>query len=244
MKFDLSLSPAYTYSFYKKGICGALLSLIWLEIQDLLGSFYSKFEAAKKEVNADLAAFAEDVANGLENGTLSEEQETAEYLILLSEKCMETTPPRFWDDCEGVVQILTVRLQKSQRECMKQLLTRMLFILTRCNRILQFHKDSDPINEESLTRFQQCIESVPTFDRKWDLSSQNNYFDINNFVEHDSHLKHDAEDFNKVMGKCVVIVALLLFNYQIIKYFAVNYHMPFLFFPDICHFNQEPHNFV
>lgn len=195
-------------------------------------------------MNADLAAFAEDVANALENGTLSEEQETAEYLILLSEKCMETTPPRFRDDCEGIVQFLTERLQKSQGGCMKQLLTRMLFILTRCNRILQFQKDSDPINEESLNRFQQCIESVPAFDRKWDLSSQNSYFDINNFVEHDCHPKHDAEDFNEVMRKCVVIVAFLLFSYQIMKYFDVNYHIPFLIFPDICHFNQEPHNFV
>lgn len=218
--------------------------MIWLEIQDLLGSFYSKFEAAKKAVNADLAAFAEDVANGLENGTLSEEQETAEYLILLSEKCMETTPPRFRDDCEGIVQILTERLQKSQGGCMKQLLTRMLFILTRCNRILQFQKDSDPINEESLKRFQQCIESVPAFDRKWDLSSQNNYIDINNFVDHDCHTKHDTEDFNKVMRECVIIVALILFNYQIMKYFDLNYQIPFLFFPDVCHLNQEPHNFV
>lgn len=126
---------------------------------------------------------------------------------------------------------------------MKQLLTRMLFILTRCNRILQFQKDSDPINEESLKRFQQCIESVPAFDRKWDLSSQNNYFDINNFVDHDCH-KHDAEDFNKVMKKSVIIVAFLLFNYQIMKYFDLNNQIPFLFFSDVCHINQEPHNFV
>lgn len=218
--------------------------MIWLEIQELLGSFYSKFEAAKEAVNADLAAFAEDVANDLENGTLSGEEETAEYLILLSEKCMDLTPPRFRDDCEGIVQILTERWQKSQGGCLKQLLTRMLFILTRCNRILQFQKDSDPINEESINRFQQCIESVPAFDRKWVLSSQNNYFDINNLAEHDCHSKHDTEDFNKVMRKCVISVAFLLFSYQIMKYLDMNYHIPFLFFPDICHLNQEPHNFV
>ncbi|XP_020590536.1 probable serine/threonine protein kinase IRE4 isoform X2 [Phalaenopsis equestris] len=167
------------------------------DLKELLVSFHSKFEAAKEVVNADLAAFAEDVADALENGTLSAEQETAEYLVALSEKCMEMSPPRFRDDCEGFVQVLAERWQKSQGGCMKQLLTRMLFILTRCNRILQFQKDGDPINEESLNRFQQCIESVPAFDRKWVLSSQNTYFDINNFQD-DSHTKHEREDFNKI----------------------------------------------
>ncbi|PKU87082.1 probable serine/threonine protein kinase IRE4 isoform X3 [Dendrobium catenatum] len=168
------------------------------DLKELLGSFHSKFEAAKEEVNADLAAFVADVANGLENGTLSGEQETAGYLILLSEKCMEMPPSRFRDDCEGIVQVLAERWQKCQGGCMKQLLTRILFILTRCNRILQFQKDGDPINEESLNRFQLCIESVPAFDRKWNVSSQNDYFDINNFLEQDCHATHETEDYNKI----------------------------------------------
>lgn len=191
-----------------------------------MGSFHSKFEAAKEVVNAELIAFAAEVAIGLENGTLSGEQEKAEYLILLSDKCREMTPSRFRDDCEGIVQVLAETWKKSQGGCMKELLTRMLFIITRCNRILQFQKDCDPINEESLSRFQQCIESVPAFDRKWGLCFYKNYFDINNLSDRDCrHPKQETEDYNQVIRNYAILVTFFLFSYQLMKYFDVSYHI-------------------
>ncbi|PKA59924.1 Serine/threonine-protein kinase [Apostasia shenzhenica] len=174
------------------------LSLTWVEIQELLGSFHSKFEAAKEVVNVELASFSAEVANVLEKGTLSGEEETAEYLIYLSKKCMEMKPSIFRNCCEGIVQELAERRQQSKAGLLKQLLTRILFILTRCTRILQFQKESDPINEESFSRFKQCLESVPAFDKKSAIRIENADFDVSNVVEKGCSCKY-GEDYNKLV---------------------------------------------
>lgn len=164
------------------------------DLKELLYSFHSEFEAAKEAMNVDLAAFSADAVSGLEKGTLSGEQETAEYLIFLSKKCMEMKPSRFQKDCEGIVQDLTEKWQKSQAGCIKQLLTRMLFILTRCNRILQFQRDVNQLTEASLDSFKQCIENVPAFDRQCVVRSKN----ISNLLGPDFPPKHETEYNNKV----------------------------------------------
>lgn len=50
------------------------------------------------------------------------------------------TPGDFWLHCEGIVRDLDDRRQELPPGVLKQLHTRMLFILTRCTRLLQFHK--------------------------------------------------------------------------------------------------------
>ncbi|KAK8943816.1 Serine/threonine-protein kinase AtPK1/AtPK6 [Platanthera guangdongensis] len=164
------------------------------DLKGLLDSFHSEFEAAKEVVNADLSVFAADVASGLEKGTLLEEQETAEYLIFISKKCIEMKPSIFRDACDGIVQDLTERWQKSQLGCVKQLLTRMLFILTRCNRILQFQRDINSITKDSLNSFKRGIENVPSVDGKCVFRSKN----TDNVHESDFPPKHETEYYNKV----------------------------------------------
>ncbi|CAH8284677.1 unnamed protein product [Eruca vesicaria subsp. sativa] len=101
-----------------------------------------KFDKAKEEVNSDLAVFAADLVEVIEKNAEShpEWEEKLEDLLVLSRSCAMTTPGDFWLHCEGIVRDLDDRRQELPPGDLKKLHTRMLFILTRCTRLLQFHK--------------------------------------------------------------------------------------------------------
>lgn len=103
-----------------------------------------RFEKAKEEVDSDLAVFAADLVGILEKNTENQPgwQETIEDLLILARSCAMTSPNEFWLQCESIVQELDDRRQELPPGKLKQLHTRMLFILTRCTRLLQFHKES------------------------------------------------------------------------------------------------------
>ncbi|KAI7984829.1 putative serine/threonine protein kinase IREH1 [Camellia lanceoleosa] len=77
--------------------------------------------------------FAADLIGVLEKNAEShpEWQETIEDLLVLARSCAMTSPEKLDD-----------RRQELPAGVLKQLHTRMLFILTRCTRLLQFHKES------------------------------------------------------------------------------------------------------
>ncbi|XP_038679848.1 probable serine/threonine protein kinase IREH1 isoform X2 [Tripterygium wilfordii] len=113
-------------------------------LEEILVVISGKFDKAKEEVNADLAIFAADLVGILEKDADGhpEWQETIEDLLVLARSCAMTSPGEFWLECEGIVQELDDRRQELPPGILKQLHTRMLFILTRCTRLLQFHKES------------------------------------------------------------------------------------------------------
>ncbi|KAG6675933.1 hypothetical protein I3842_15G129800 [Carya illinoinensis] len=113
-------------------------------LEEILVIIRAKFDKAKEEVNSDLAIFAADLVGTLEKNADShpEWQETIEDLLVLARSCAMTSPGEFWLQCEGIVQELDDRRQELLPGMLKQLHTRMLFILTRCTRLLQFHKES------------------------------------------------------------------------------------------------------
>ena len=113
-------------------------------VQEILVVIRAKFDKQKEEVNSDLAIFAADLVGILEKNADShpEWQETIEDLLVLARSCAMTSPGEFWLQCEGIVQELDDRRQELPPGILKQLHTRMLFILTRCTRLLQFHKES------------------------------------------------------------------------------------------------------
>jgi hypothetical protein len=113
-------------------------------MQEILVVIRAKFDKAKEEVNNDLAIFAADLVGILEKNADShpEWQETIEDLLVLARSCAMTSPGEFWLQCESIVQELDDRRQELPPGMLKQLHTRMLFILTRCTRLLQFHKES------------------------------------------------------------------------------------------------------
>ncbi|KAL5817837.1 hypothetical protein ACOSQ3_026215 [Xanthoceras sorbifolium] len=119
-------------------------------LEEVLVAIRAKFDKAKEEVNSDLAVFAGDLVGILEKNAEShpEWQETIEDLLVLARSCAMTSPGEFWLQCEGIVQELDDRRQELSPGILKQLHTKMLFILTRCTRLLQFHKEESGLAED------------------------------------------------------------------------------------------------
>ncbi|XP_057250240.1 probable serine/threonine protein kinase IREH1 isoform X3 [Beta vulgaris subsp. vulgaris] len=113
-------------------------------LEEVLVMIRGRFEKAKEEVDSDLAIFAADLVGHLEKNAENHPgwQETIEDLLILARSCAMTSPNEFWLQCESIVQELDDRRQELPPGKLKQLHTRMLFILTRCTRLLQFHKES------------------------------------------------------------------------------------------------------
>ncbi|XP_072990778.1 probable serine/threonine protein kinase IREH1 [Typha latifolia] len=118
--------------------------------KEVLKVIQVKFEKAKEEVNSDLAIFAGDLVGIMEKYAEihPEWKETLEDLLILARSCCVMTPGEFWLQCEGIVQDLDDRRQEHPMGVLKKLFTRMLFILTRCTRLLQFHKESGFAEDE------------------------------------------------------------------------------------------------
>ncbi|XP_054824042.1 probable serine/threonine protein kinase IREH1 isoform X2 [Prosopis cineraria] len=119
-------------------------------LEEILVIIRAKFDKEKEEVNSELAIFAADLVGILEKNadTHPEWQETIEDLLVLARSCAMTSPGEFWLQCEGIVQELDDKRQELPPGMLKRLHTRMLFILTRCTRLLQFHKESGLAEDE------------------------------------------------------------------------------------------------
>ena len=132
-------------------------------MQEVLVVIRAKFDKAKEEVNSDLAIFAADLVGVLEKNAEShpEWQETIEDLLVLARSCAMTPPGDFWLQCEGIVQELDDKRQELPPGMLKQLYTRMLFILTRCTRLLQFHKESGLAEDEPVIQLRQSRALYP-----------------------------------------------------------------------------------
>ncbi|KAG8097942.1 hypothetical protein GUJ93_ZPchr0013g33953 [Zizania palustris] len=119
-------------------------------LKEVLKVIQVRFEKAKEEVNSDLAVFAGDLVGVMEKYAEShpEWKETLEDLLILARSCCVMTPGEFWLQCEGIVQDLDDHRQELPMGVLKKLYTRMLFILTRCTRLLQFHKESGFAEDE------------------------------------------------------------------------------------------------
>ncbi|KAK3149556.1 hypothetical protein QOZ80_3AG0219040 [Eleusine coracana subsp. coracana] len=119
-------------------------------LKEVIKVIQVKFEKAKEEVNSDLAVFAGELVSIMEKYADShpEWKETLEDLLILARSCCVMTAGEFWLQCEGIVQDLDDHRQELPMGVLKKLYTRMLFILTRCTRLLQFHKESGFAEDE------------------------------------------------------------------------------------------------
>ncbi|RDX72955.1 putative serine/threonine protein kinase IREH1, partial [Mucuna pruriens] len=126
-------------------------------LEEILVVIRAKFDKAKEDVNSDLAIFAADLVGILEKNadTHPEWQETIEDLLVLARSCAMTSSGEFWLQCESIVQELDDKRQEHPPGMLKQLHTRMLFILTRCTRLLQFHKESGLAEDEPVFNLRQ-----------------------------------------------------------------------------------------
>ncbi|KAK1415361.1 hypothetical protein QVD17_31142 [Tagetes erecta] len=112
-------------------------------VEEILAMLRGKFDKLKEEVDADLLKFAGDLVGILKETSVSqpEWQENLEDLLIIARKCAQMAPNEFWLKCENIVQILDDRRQDLPTGILKQVHTRLLFILTRCTRLVQFHKE-------------------------------------------------------------------------------------------------------
>ncbi|XP_073137729.1 probable serine/threonine protein kinase IREH1 [Henckelia pumila] len=129
-------------------------------LEEVLSMIRTKFDKAKEEVDSDLHIFAADLVGVLEKNAEShpEWQEIIEDLLVLARSCAMTSPGEFWLQCEGIVQELDDRRQELPMGMLKQLHTRMLFILTRCTRLLQFHKESGLAEDGNFFQLRQSFQ--------------------------------------------------------------------------------------
>ncbi|GAA0144221.1 non-receptor serine/threonine protein kinase [Lithospermum erythrorhizon] len=112
--------------------------------EEIVMKVRAKFEKLKEEVNSDLGVFAGDLVGILEKSSESnpEWKESLEDLLIIARQCAKMTPSEFWLNCEDIVLKLDDRRQELPMGTIKQVHTHLLFILTRCTRLVQFEKES------------------------------------------------------------------------------------------------------
>ncbi|GJM95103.1 hypothetical protein PR202_ga11806 [Eleusine coracana subsp. coracana] len=114
--------------------------------EEFAGAVRAEFTRLKAEVDSELGVFAGDLVGVLARAASDDDEESRvalEDLLVVAQRCAEMSPEEFWSRCEGVVQGLDDRRQElGGGGAAKQAHTRVLFILTRCTRLLQFRKDA------------------------------------------------------------------------------------------------------
>ncbi|XP_042495019.1 probable serine/threonine protein kinase IRE, partial [Macadamia integrifolia] len=111
--------------------------------EEIMSVISTKFVRLKEEVDNDLGILAGDWVSILEKNEDADPKwkEILEDLLVVARKCAKMSPNEFWLKCEGIVQNLDDRRQELPMGTLKQAHTRMLFILTRCTRLVQFQKE-------------------------------------------------------------------------------------------------------
>lgn len=129
----------------------------------------SRFNSAKEEVDSELKVFAGNLVEILDSAECanSSVQEGVEDLLVLARRCATMSPTDFRRECEAIVQEVDDRRQELPVGLLKQLHTKMLFILTRCTRLLQFEKQSGLDKNGAFPILHQKLEEVPAADRAW-----------------------------------------------------------------------------
>lgn len=166
--------------------------------QELMIVIRAKFDKLKEEVNSDLGIFAGDLVGILEKTkeTKPELKEGLEDLLIVARHCAKMPPGEFWLKCEGIVQNLDDRRQELPMGTLKQAHTRLLFILTRCTRLVQFHKESG-YEEDHILGLHQ-LSDLGTYSEQILGALQQ---DINGPVDVPEQMKSHAQEHSSLAPK-------------------------------------------
>ncbi|KAH7276700.1 hypothetical protein KP509_39G018200 [Ceratopteris richardii] len=113
--------------------------------EEVVDGLNERFHSEKEQVDSELALFAADLLDIME---LEEEKQDKERLskhedlLVLARECSLMSVEEFRERCEGIVQKLEEERQILPLGRLKQLHIRLLFILTRCTRLLQYQKET------------------------------------------------------------------------------------------------------
>ncbi|XP_010276971.1 PREDICTED: probable serine/threonine protein kinase IRE isoform X2 [Nelumbo nucifera] len=129
------------------------------QMEEIMVDIRAKFVRLKEEVDSDLGIFAGDLVSILQKNveTHPEWRETLEDLLVVARQCAKMSASEFWSKCEGIVQNLDDRRQELPMGTLKQAHTRILFILTRCTRLVQFHNEGG-FEDEHILRLHQLSD--------------------------------------------------------------------------------------
>ncbi|XP_073137128.1 probable serine/threonine protein kinase IRE4 isoform X2 [Henckelia pumila] len=167
------------------------------DLKELLGSLHSRFDAAKQVVDIELGMFLQEMQEILHKSDFVtlEEYKMAEELSVLAQQCVDMSSIDFRTKCEAIVQDLTEKRLKCEAGPLKVLVTRVLFILTRCTRLLHFDNDDGLVHERSLNKVMECLGRVPSVDKSWVAKK--------GFVDSDASnvLKLKGDPKRKLQGK-------------------------------------------
>ncbi|XP_010550576.1 PREDICTED: probable serine/threonine protein kinase IRE [Tarenaya hassleriana] len=121
-------------------------------MEEIMVAIRAKFDRLKEEVDADLGIFAGDLVSTLEGTPVSNKELRVglEDLLIEARRCATMPASEFWVKCEAIVQKLDDKRQELPMGVLKQAHNRLLFILTRCNRLVQFQKESGYAEEHIL----------------------------------------------------------------------------------------------
>ena len=121
-------------------------------MEEVMVKLRAKFNQLKDEVDSDLGIFAGDLVDTLEKSTEPhhEWKEGLEDLLLIARKCAKMSADEFWCMCESIVQGLDDRRQELPMGTLKRAHIRLLFILTRCTRLVQLQKEGVQEEEQIL----------------------------------------------------------------------------------------------
>ncbi|XP_024517080.1 probable serine/threonine protein kinase IREH1 isoform X1 [Selaginella moellendorffii] len=119
--------------------------------KDIIEALRSKFNTVKEEINTELEGFAGDLIEILEKKEdLSPDwKRKIEDLLVFAQQCAMMSSADFREHCESIVQDLDDRRQELPMGLLKQLHTRMLFILTRCTRLVQLTGLDEEMNKHT-----------------------------------------------------------------------------------------------
>ncbi|GMH19702.1 hypothetical protein Nepgr_021543 [Nepenthes gracilis] len=133
---ELNSKGVHPFPFWKSRASG--------NMKEVMMMIRAKFDKMKEEVNSDLGIFAGDLVSLLEKSaeSHSEWKEALEDLLVIAQQCAKMSINQFWLKCEGIVQNLDDRRQELPIGTIKRAYTCLLFILTRCTRLVQFQKES------------------------------------------------------------------------------------------------------
>ncbi|XP_031479670.1 probable serine/threonine protein kinase IRE4 isoform X2 [Nymphaea colorata] len=139
------------------------------ELKCLLGSTYTRLDVIKEAMDHRLSLFTREVSAILaEQGNMpAESREMAEELLVLSAVCKNLPCSEFQHKCEGLVGDLSEKRLLCQSGWLKQLFSKMIFILAQYSRLVQAYKEKGLINKNCLSMFMEYLNSVPDIEANW-----------------------------------------------------------------------------
>ncbi|XP_013642173.1 probable serine/threonine protein kinase IRE [Brassica napus] len=174
-------------------------------MEEIMAAIRTKFDRQKEDVDADLGVFAGYLVTTLESTPESNKELRTglEDLLVEARQCATMPASEFWLKCEGIVQKLDDKRQELPMGGLKQAHNRLLFILTRCNRLVQFRKESGYVEEHILGMHQLSDlgvypEQMVAISRQQDLLREKEIQNINEKqnIDQNSNSGADGNEVN------------------------------------------------